>query len=87
MQMNTLISATIIIALLSSWIILFMGKTGFREYIIIHSAKYISQLFSCDFCLSWWICLALSVWAVAITGNIDYIICAFIATPITRVLI
>lgn len=78
------IAATIIIALLASWIILFIGKTGTREYIQVHSPKLISQMFSCDFCLSWWLCL---IWAVLFSleaGNPVLLLTSFCATPIAR---
>lgn len=78
------ICAAIIIALIACWVILFITKTGAREYIQVHAPKLISQMFSCDFCLSWWLCLLLAICFSIGTGNPIIILCAFCATPITR---
>jgi hypothetical protein len=78
-------------SLISAFILLFITKIGLRERIIIHSPLLISDLFDCDFCLSWWVNLVimLSLWGV---GVYDYsiIMCIFIpicGTPITRLIL
>lgn len=79
--------SAIIIATLASWIVLFITKIGLREYVQIHGSKIVAELFSCDFCLSWWVCLMLSVICSIITGDLTMVLCAFCATPISRYLI
>lgn len=78
------ICAAIIIALIACWVILFITKIGLREYLQVHSTKVISQMFSCDFCVSWWLCLLLSVCFSIGAGDPVLLFCAFCATPITR---
>lgn len=48
----TLLSALIYIALAAAFVILLIGKLGIRDNIIAKAPKLISQLFDCDFCLS-----------------------------------
>lgn len=78
------VCTAIIIALIACWVILFITKTGAREYIQVHAPKLISQMFSCDFCLSWWLCLLLAICFSIGTGNPVIILCAFCSTPIAR---
>ena len=72
------------IALVASWTILFITKTGAREYIEVHAPKLIAEMFSCDFCLSWWLGVILSVALVIGTGEWIYLCCPFFSTPLTR---
>ena len=75
---------TFIIAMASCWVILFMTKVGFREYMQVHAPEILSKLFSCDFCLSWWVCLFLSIIASIAAGTPYILLCSFCATPLTR---
>lgn len=82
--MKEFLCAAIIIALITCWIVLFITKVGIREKIQVYSPKIISDLFSCDFCLCWWICLIISVVFSCVTGTGEYVLCAFCATPLAR---
>lgn len=89
--MNSFIELIFINSLISAFIFILIAKLGLRERIIIHSTKIISELFDCDFCLSWWLNLivALCMWSI---GVYDYSIfmCIFIpvcGTPLTRLII
>ena len=49
--MSNFVLTTVIIALIACWIMLFIGKTGIREYVQVHAKrKLIAEMFSCDFC-------------------------------------
>lgn len=78
---------TLIIALLACWVILFITKTGIREYIQVRAHKTISEMFSCDFCLSWWVCLCLAIVASFIISDWRITFVPFCAAPITRYLL
>lgn len=82
--MTQFICTAIIIALIACWLILFITKIGVREYVQVHAPRLISQLFDCDFCLSWWICLGLAIIFSLIIGNFVLVLSAFCATPLTR---
>lgn len=75
---------TIIIALLSCFVILFIEKIGYRELMQVRAPKLISELFSCDFCLSWWINLIITLSFCVMACEWHFIFCAVVATPITR---
>ena len=76
--------AAVIIALISCWVILFITKTGAREYVEVHAPKLISKMFGCDFCLSWWLGVILSAALAIGIGEWIYLCCPFFSTPLTR---
>ena len=84
----------VLIALLSAFLILFIDKIGVRDNIISRSPKLVSKLFSCDFCLSFWVafvfmvpvglcCMSLGLYSVAF----ETVLVPFFSAPITRILI
>ena len=83
----TLLSALIYIALVAAFIILLIGKLGIRDSIIARAPKLISQLFDCDFCLSFWTSLILAIFLAIFFREMSIILIPIISTPITRILI
>lgn len=83
----TLLQALIYISLASAFIILLIGKIGIRDGIIARAPKLISQLFDCDFCLSFWTSLILAIILAIFFGEMSIILIPIISTPITRILI
>lgn len=83
----TLLSALIYIALAAAFIILLIGKLGIRDNIIAKAPKLISQLFDCDFCLSFWVSLILAVILAIFFRETNILFIPIISTPITRILI
>ena len=75
------------IAVTAAFGIMLISKLGVRDKVIMEAPKLISELFSCDFCLSWWTCLFLSIIASAVTGLWLILCVAVLATPLTRRLI
>ena len=43
-----------VVSLVSAFIILLAKKVGIIEWMQVHGDKFISQMASCDFCLSFW---------------------------------
>lgn len=80
-------SIAIIIACISAFIILFAGKTGMRDEIIARAPKLISQLFNCDFCLSFWTSFILAIILAIFFNEIRLLFIPIVSTPITRILI
>jgi hypothetical protein len=78
---------TLSIAFIAAFLILSITKLGVREWAQIHAPKLISKLFSCDFCLSFWTCLFISLILLIFTGDIRLLIIPFLATPVTRLVI
>ena len=75
------------IALTAAFGIMLVSKLGVRDKVIMEAPRLISELFSCDFCLSWWTCVFLSIIVSAVTGMWVMLCVAVLATPITRKLI
>lgn len=82
-------------ALLAAFALLFIGRfevsdgVSIRRWVIIHAPRLVSEAFSCDFCLSWWTCLAicLAVWPFSGAAFWQASAVPVLATPITRFLI
>ena len=85
--MMDFILLTIIISLFSCFIILFMERIGYREFMQVRAPKLIAELFSCDFCLSWWINFIIALVFCVIECDLYFICCAIAATTITRKLL
>ena len=82
-----MLSALIYIALAAAFIILLIGKLGIRDSIVAKTPKLISQLFDCDFCLSFWMSVILAVILAIFFREMNILFIPIISTPITRILI
>lgn len=83
----TMLSALTYIALAAAFVILLIGKLGIRDNVIAKAPKLISQLFDCDFCLSFWMSLILAVILAIFFREMNILFIPIISTPITRILI
>ena len=83
----TMLSALIYIALAAAFAILLIGKLGVRDEIITRAPKLISQVFACDFCLSFWTSLILAIILAILFNEMSIILIPIISTPRTRILI
>lgn len=77
----------IIIGLLSNFILHLISKWGIREIMQQRGFKLLSEMATCDFCISFWINTIICVFSFIITKDIVYLYIPFFATPITRILI
>ena len=75
------------VAAMSAFLILAITKLGIREWVQIRAPKLISELFNCDFCLSFWVCLFFSLVLLIFTGDTRLLITPFLASPLTRLAI
>lgn len=75
------------IALISAFVIQFIDKVGLRNLVIERAGYFVSNAFSCDFCLSFWTNLLVCILLVLITGNYALFVVPFMSVPITRILI
>lgn len=82
-----MLSALTYIALAAAFVILLIGKLGIRDNVIAKAPKLISQLFDCDFCLSFWMSLILAVILAIFFREMNILFIPIISTPITRILI
>jgi len=83
-MINELLTYTVLVSLTSAFIVLFLGKTGIREYMQVYAPKLIAEMASCDFCLCFWVAVTLSVPLSIITMNFLCIFIPIFSTPISR---
>lgn len=83
----TMLSALIYIALAAAFAILLAERLGIRDKIVAEAPKLISQLFECDFCLSFWTSLILAIILAIFFNEMSIIFIPIISTPITRILL
>lgn len=81
----------ILIALFSTFVELFMSKSGFR-YLLRDQCDdidfaLIAKMLDCDFCLGFWLSVIISIVMVLITLDPSYFYVPVFATPIIRFLI
>lgn len=86
-HMNTLISYIIIISLIAGFVIMLMRKWGIVEWVQVHGNDFFSKMFSCDFCLSWWVSLSISVIIFLVTRDALVLSAPFCSTMLTRILL
>lgn len=79
-----------VVALLAAFVILLLGKTGARErmrnWCDRNGAGKIADMLECDFCLSFWTCVAVFVIMWSFCGGHCFIV-PLCAAPVTRYLI
>ena len=86
--MNDLIAYSMIVALVAAFVVVLLKKWGVAEYMQVHGDRFTSQLFSCDFCMSWWVSVLVMLLSVSFVGNnAVYLLAPVLATPIARYLV
>jgi hypothetical protein len=91
--MGLLLAYSMFVGLLSAFIILFITKIGLRDWVQVHGSELINKLFSCQFCLSFWVGVLIScILLIFITftgGYLQplYIFIPICSTPITRMIL
>lgn len=71
-------------ALFSAFSINLLKKWGIIEWLQIHGSELISKMAHCDFCLSWWTNLIISIIVAIIIGSWAILLIPFFSTMITR---
>ena len=85
--MNDLCYVIVLVALAAAFVVLVAKKWGITEWMQIHGDKYMSQLFGCDLCMSFWAAVIL---CLPLCLVLDSGLCMFMpvfTTPITRMLV
>lgn len=84
-----LLVISFILGLFSAFAVLFLSRfevregISIREWVIRYAPRLISEMFGCDFCLSWWICLASGL-VLSLKFGLVALLAAVLATPIAR---
>ena len=82
--MTEVVMMTVTVALLAAFILSLLIKWEVVEWLQVHGSDLISKMANCDFCLSFWICVAVSAVMMLLTGAWWLVAVPVMATPITR---
>lgn len=77
----------VLVSLLAAFIVLVVKKWGVAEWMQVHGNKFVSQLFSCDLCMSFWACLLCAVVLAFATDTTHLLLLPLFSTPITRMIV
>lgn len=83
---NTLVMSSFL-AFLSAFGVSLAKVTGFKEYVAIRSNRFFYKLLCCDFCLSFWVLVFLSLLGVMTTHTLNWVIVPFLGTPLSKILL
>lgn len=84
--MNSILIFGLISGCLSAWLLTLAYKWGIVEYIQSSEKlpKLINKLASCDFCMSWWVSVAICLVAAVAAGEWLLVVSVFVSTMISR---
>lgn len=77
----------VIISLFATFILLLLRKWGVIEWMQVHGNNFFSEMALCNFCLSWWVSVSLSVICAVITGDLTLLLIPFCSTPLIKCLL
>ena len=77
----------LLVALAAAFVVLVVKKWGWAEWMQIHGDKFLSKLFSCDLCMSFWACVLMTLSFTLGTGDMMLLMMPVFATPLTRMLV
>lgn len=82
-----MIEKVFIVALLATFFLTLARKWGGIEYLQVWGNDFFSRMAHCNFCLSFWANVVVSLIALLFSGDVTYLVIPFVATPITRYLL
>ena len=85
--MQIFIIWVLVVATVAAFLLTVAKKWGVIEYVQVHGNDFFNKIFRCDFCLSWWVVVLLSVLFAICTGNPALLLVPFCSTTITRILL
>ena len=89
-MMTTITSLLLYATMIALWVaflLMLAYKLGIVEWLQINGNKFFSDMAHCDFCMSWWLCLIVTMMIMCFTCNLHLLVVPFIATPIARKLL
>ena len=82
--MENFIIWVFVVATVAAFLLNLLKKWKILEYVQVHGNDFFVKMFSCDFCLSWWLGVALSFFISVYTGKPALLLVPFCSTVITR---
>lgn len=87
MSVQELLCIVVLVALLASTIVLLLKKWGLAEWMQVHGDKVLSELFSCDLCMTFWAGTLVWIVLACIFDNPMMVLCGFLSCPISRMMV
>lgn len=89
------LAVAVLVSLAVSFIYTLMGKWSVLEYLQIHAdawfedltgieTDFLNKLFSCVFCLGWWLSLVICIFLSLNAWDISYLLIPVFSTPLIR---
>ena len=75
------------VALMAAFVVVLLKKWGIAEWMQVHGNEFVSQLFSCDFCMSWWVSVVIAAAGVLLFNDLAFLLAPVLATPIARYIV
>lgn len=85
--MLNFIAFVILVACAAAFIFLYLQKVGVIEHVQINAPRLLSKLFSCHFCLSFWLAAIISLFLTCYFKDATLLFIPIFSTPITRILL
>lgn len=80
-------TVAVMVSLAAAFCVLLVKKWGIAEWMQVHGEKHFAELFSCDFCMSFWASLMITFAVIFVTGESSLIAVPLLSTPISRMLV
>lgn len=87
MTMISFLTVVVIVALSAAFIVLLAKKVGITEWMQVHGDKVLSQMASCDFCLSFWAGTLLFMVLACVYDDPLLMFGGMVSCPLTRMLV
>ena len=86
-----LVLASYVVAMVDAFVALFLGRfeilsNSLRNWVILRAPRLVSEAFSCDFCLCWWISVVACVLSAPFLGWWMLLV-PVVSTPLARVFV
>lgn len=74
-----------VVSLLAAFLLSLAVKWGILEWLQVHAPnEFLSKLFNCKFCCSWWVSVVISLTLCVATGQWVFLAVPFCSTIIAR---
>ena len=81
------IEIILMVACAAAFVVLLVKKWGIAEWMQVHGDRILSELFSCDLCMSFWASVMISFALLCMTEDLTVLLVPIFTTPITRMLV
>lgn len=68
----------------AAFLLLLAYKLGIVEWLQVHGDVVVSKMAQCNFCMSWWLSVVITILLAVIMDNVALLCVPFISTTIAR---